>query len=70
MLMTVGFPLKMSERAFVCQLTLLSVDTCSGILIEGSINTGGVFSGVDEGRICVVGVAFGVDESIFSGNEQ
>jgi len=70
MLMTVGFPLEMSERAFVCRLALLSVDTCSGVLVEGSFGAGEMFSGVDEGRICVVDVAFGTDEGVFSGNEQ
>ena len=37
--MTTKFPLKMSERAFVCQLTLMNVDTYSNILIESSIST-------------------------------
>ena len=33
MLMTIKFPLKMSERAFVCQLTLLNIDTYSNIIL-------------------------------------
>ena len=70
MLMTTKFPLKMSERAFVCQLTLLNIDTYSNILIESSINTNEMFSRVNEKRIYVIDITFGINESIFSGNEQ
>ena len=70
MLMTIKFPLKMSERAFVCQLTLLNIDTYSNILIESSINTNEMFSRVNEKRIYIIDITFGINESIFSGNEQ
>ena len=70
MLMTIKFPLKMSERSFVCQLTLLNIDTYSNILIESSINTNEMFSRVNEKRIYVIDITFGTNESIFSGNEQ
>ena len=70
MLMTIKLPLKMSERAFVCQLTLLNIDTYSNILIESSINTNEMFSRVNEKRIYVIDITFGINESIFSGNEQ
>ena len=70
MLMTIKFPLKMSERAFVCQLTLLNIDTYSNILIESSINTNEMFSRVNEKRIYVIDITFGTNEGIFSGNEQ
>ena len=70
MLMTIKFPLKMSERAFVCQLTLLNIDTYSNILIESSINTNEMFSRVNEKRIYHIDITFGINESIFSGNEQ
>ena len=70
MLMTIKFPLKMSERAFVCQLTLMNIDTYSNILIESSINTNDMFSRVNEKRIYVIDITFGINESIFSGNEQ
>ena len=70
MLMTIKFPLEMSERAFVCQLTLLNIDTYSNILIESSINTNEMFSRVNEKRIYVIDITFGTNESIFSGNEQ
>ena len=70
MLMTIKFPLKMSERAFVCQLTLLNIDTYSNILIESSINTNEMFSRVNEKRIYVIDITFGINERIFSGNEQ
>ena len=53
----------MSERAFVCQLTLLNIDTYSNILIESSINT-------NEKLIYVINITFGISEGIFSGNEQ
>ena len=66
----IKFPLKMSERAFVCQLTLLNIDTYSNILIESSINTNEMFSRVNEKRIYVNDITFGINESIFSGNEQ
>ena len=36
------------ERAFVCQLTLLNIDTYSNILIESSINTNIMYSRVNE----------------------
>ena len=68
--MTIKFPLKMSERAFVCQLTLLNIDTYSNILIESSINTDEIFSRVNEKRIYVIDITFGINERIFSGNEQ
>ena len=70
MLMTTKFPLKMSERAFVCQLTLLNIDTYSNILIESSINTNEMFSRVNEKRTYVIDITFGINKSIFSGNEQ
>ena len=54
MLMTIKFLLKMSERAFVCQLTLLNIDTYSNILIESSINTNEMFSRVNEKCIYVI----------------
>ena len=60
----------MSELAFVCQLTLLNIDTYSNILIESSINTNEMFSRVNEKRIYVNDITFGINESIFSGNEQ
>ena len=60
----------MPERAFVCQLTLLNIDTYSNILIESSINTNEIFSRVNEKRIYVIDITFGVNESLFSGNEQ
>ena len=64
------FPLKMSERAFVCQLTLLNIDTYSNILIESSINTNEMYSRINEKRIYVIDITFSINESIFSGNEQ
>ena len=70
MLMTIKFRLKMSERAFVCQLTLLNIDTYSNILIESSINTNEMFSRVNEKRIYVIDITSGINESILSGNEQ
>ena len=60
----------MSERAFVCQLTLLNIDTYSNILIESSINTNEMYSGVNEKLIYVIDITFGINESIFTGNEQ
>ena len=60
----------MSELAFVCQLTLLNIDTYSNILIESWINTNEMFSRVNEKRIYVNDISFGINESIFSGNEQ
>ena len=68
--MTIKFPLKMSERAFVCQLTLLNIDTYSNILIESSINTNKMYSRVNEKPIFAIDITFGINESIFSGNEQ
>ena len=68
--MTIKFLLKMSERAFVCQLTLLSIDTYLNILIESSINTKDMYSAVNEKLIYVIDITFGTNESIFSGNEQ
>ena len=70
MLMTIKFPLKMSELAFVCQLTLLNINTYSNILIESSINTNEMFSRVNDKRIYVNDITFGINERIFSGNEQ
>ena len=64
--MTIKFPLKMSERAFVCELMLLNIDTYSNILIESSINTNEMY----EKLIYVIDITFGINESIFSGNEQ
>ena len=66
--MNIKFLLKMSERAFVCQLTLLNIDTYSNILIESSINTNEVYSRVK--LIYVIDITFGINESTFSGNEQ
>ena len=60
----------MSEHTFVCQLTLLNVNTYSNILIESSINTNEMYSRVNEKRIYVIDTAFGINESIFSDNEQ
>ena len=37
--MNIKFPLKLSERAFACQLTLLNINTFSNMLIESVINT-------------------------------
>ena len=70
MLMIIKFPLKMSEHSFVCQLTLLNIDTYSNILIESSINCNVLFSRVNEKRIYVIDITFGTNEGIFSGNEQ
>ena len=52
--MTIKFPLKMSERAFVCQLTLLNIDTYSNILIESSINTNEMYSRANENLITLL----------------
>ena len=60
----------MSERAFVCELMLLNIDTYSNILIESSINTNEMYSRVNEKLIYVIDITFGINESIFSGNEQ
>ena len=60
----------MSEHAIVCQLTLLNIDTYSNILIESSINTNEMYSRVNEELIYVIDITFGINESIFSGNEQ
>ena len=60
----------MSERAFVCQLTLLNIDTYSNILIESSINTNEMYSRINEKRIYVIDITFSINGSIFSGNEQ
>ena len=68
--MTIKFPLKMSERAFVYQLTLLNIDTYSNILIESSINTNEMYSRVNEKVIYVIDITLGINESIFSSNEQ
>ena len=68
--MTSRVLLKMSERAFIWQLTLLNIDTYSNILIESSINTNEMYSRVNEKRIHVIDITFGINESIFSGNEQ
>ena len=68
--MTTRVLLKMSERAFIWQLTLLNIDTYSNILIESSINTNEMYSRVNEKRIHVIDITFGINESIFSGNEQ
>ena len=70
MLMTIKFPLKMSECVFVCQLTLLNIAAYSNIPIESSINTNEMFSRVNEKGIYVIDITFGINESIFSGNEQ
>ena len=48
----IKFPLKMSEREFVCQLTLLNIDTYSNILIESSINTNEMYSFPAQGLGC------------------
>ena len=58
---------------FICygtELTLLNIDTYSNILIESSSNTNEMFSRVNEKRIYVIDITFGINESIFSGNEQ
>ena len=55
----------MSERAFVCQLTLLNIDTYSNILIESLINTNEMYSRVNEILIYVIDITFGINESIF-----
>ena len=60
----------MSEHAFVCQLTLSNIDTYSNTLIESSINTNEMYSRVNEKLIYVIDITFGINESIFSGNEQ
>ena len=70
MFITIKFPLKMSERAFVCQLTLLNIDKYSNILIKSSINTNEMFSRVKEKRNYVIDITFVINESIFCGNEQ
>ena len=51
-------------------ITLLNIDTYSNILIESSINTNEMYSRVNEKRIYVIDIIFGVNESILSGNEQ
>ena len=68
--MTIKFLLKMSERAFVCQLTSLNIETYSSILIESSINTNEMSSRVNENLIYVIDITFGINESILSGKEQ
>ena len=68
--MTTKFPLKRSERAFVCQLTLLIIDTYANIPIESPIHTNEIYSSVNEKRFYVIDITFGINESIFSGNEQ
>ena len=60
----------MSERAFVCQLTLLNIATYSNILNESSINTIEMHSRVNEKLIYAIDITFGINESIFSCNEQ
>ena len=60
----------MSERAFVCQLTLLNIDTFSNILVESSINANEMYSRVNEKLIYDIDITFGINESIFSGTEQ
>ena len=60
----------MSERAFVCQLTLLNIDTYSNILIESSINTNEMYSRVNEKLIYFIDITFGINKSIFFGNKQ
>ena len=60
----------MSERAFVCQLTLLNIDTYTNILIDSSINTNEMYSRINEKRVYVIDITFSINESIFSGNEQ
>ena len=61
--MTTKFPLKMSKRAFVCQLTLLIIDTYSNILIESPIDTNEMYSSVNEKRIYVIDITFGIMNS-------
>jgi len=56
--MTIKFPLKMSERTFVCQLTLLNIDTYSNILMESSINTNEMYPRVNEKLIYVIDLIF------------
>lgn len=52
--LTIKFPLKMSEHIFVCQLTLLNIDTYSNILIESLINTNEMYSRVNEKLIYIL----------------
>ena len=68
--MTIKFPLKMSEHAFVCQLTLLNIDTYSNIPIISLINTNEMYSRVNEKLIYIIDMTFGIYKSIFSGNKQ
>ena len=58
----------MPERTFVCQLTILNIDTYSNILNESSINTNEMYSRVKEKLIYIIDITFGINESIFSGN--
>ena len=60
----------MFERAFVCQLTLLNIDIYSNILIESSINTNEMYSRVNEKHLYINDITFGINENIYSGNEQ
>ena len=60
----------MSERAFVCQLTLSNIDTYSNILSESSMNTNEMYSIVNEKLIYVIDLTFGKNESVYSSNEQ
>ena len=54
----------MSKHAFVCQLTLLNIDTYSNILIESSINTNDMYSRVNEKRIYVIDRTFRINGRI------
>ena len=68
--MTIKFPLKMSERAFVCQLTLLNIDTYSNILIESSINANEMYSRVNEKLIYVIDITFGINEFLVRNSKR
>ena len=48
----------------------MNIDTYSNTLIESSINTNEMYSRVNEKLIYVIDITFGINESIFSGNEQ
>ena len=50
--------------------TLHQFTAVTFILIESSINTNEMYTRVNEERIYVIDTTFGINESIFSGNEQ
>ena len=51
-------------------VNVIESDTYSNILIESSINTNEMSSRVNEKRIYAFDITFGINETIFSGNEQ